>query len=82
MKYKNTREDRLEFLNVSLLKASFYCTYHQVQHSKILYGAILHLCSVWTSEQIGTSALYSTKRLVLYNRGEECLLRGTRYVLM
>ena len=39
------------------------------------------MCSVWISEQIGTSALYSIKRLVLYNRGEECLLRSTCYSL-
>jgi len=35
------------------------------------------MCFVWISEQTATFTLYITKRPVLYNRGGQCLLRGT-----
>jgi len=40
------------------------------------------MCFVWVSEQTATFALDSMNSLVLYNRCGECLLRGTRWVLI
>jgi len=40
--------------------------------------AIALMCCVRTSEQTATFTSYCTNRLVLYNRGGQCLLRGTR----
>ena len=34
------------------------------------------------SEQTATFALYNLSRLVLYNRGGECLLRGTHWIFI
>jgi len=65
-------------LALNLLKPTGYYTYHQVKYSKILHGDyIAFMCFVWFSEQTVTFVLYIIKRLVFYNRGGECLLRGT-----
>jgi hypothetical protein len=40
------------------------------------------MCCVWISEEAVTFALYNIKRLGLYNRGGECLLSGTRLLLI
>jgi len=34
------------------------------------------------SQQTASNAFYNLSRLVLYNRGWECLLRGTHWVLI
>jgi len=61
-----------------ILRPSGYLTYQQFQHSQILHGALTSfMCFVWISEQTATITLYSINRLVLYNGGGECLLRGT-----
>jgi len=49
---------------------------------KIPHGAdITCRCWVWISEQTATFDLHIIGRLVLCNRGGECLLRGTQWVL-
>jgi len=35
------------------------------------------MCFVWIAEQTASFALHNISRLILYNRGGECLLRGT-----
>jgi len=40
------------------------------------------MCPVWISERAATFALYSINTLAFYNRGGECLLRGTYLVLI
>jgi len=35
------------------------------------------MCFVWFSEQTATFALHNISRLALYNRGRQCLQRGT-----
>jgi len=69
---------RFAFVSIDLLKPRNYFTYQQVQYSKILRGSHTTLmCSVRISEQTATFSLHNISRLVLYNRGGECLLRGT-----
>jgi len=41
----------------------------------------LYLYCVWISEQTVTFALHKINRMVLYNRGEECLVSDTHWVL-
>jgi len=66
-----------------LLKPRDYFTYHQVYHSNILHGAhIAFTCFARISQQTATLALQSISRLVMYNQGRECLLRGTHGVLI
>jgi len=68
---------------MNLIKPSCYCTYCQVEYSKIQHGAhIAFMCFVWVSEQTATFALHDTDRLDLYSRGGECLLRGTDLILI
>ena len=60
-----------------LLKLSGCLTERQVQHLKILHGAhIEFMCSLWNF--LGTAF----NRLVLYNKGGECLQRGTHRVFI
>jgi len=48
-----------------------------------MHGAhIAFMCFVRISQQTGTFVLHDISRLVLYNRGGECLLRGTHWVLI
>jgi hypothetical protein len=49
-------------LSINLLKSTGCCTYHQVQHSKILHANyIACLCFVWLSEETVPFALYIIK---------------------
>jgi len=48
------------------------------EYSKILHGVhIAFMCFVRLSQQKATFALHNISRPVLYNRGGECLQRGT-----
>jgi len=68
----------VQFVWFNLLKPRDCFTYHQDYHSNILHGAhIAFMFFVRISQQTATFALHSISRLVLNNRGEECLLRGT-----
>jgi hypothetical protein len=61
------------------LKSPFVILRKRLQ---ILHGTFIALMYfMWISEQAMTIALYTTNRLVLYNRGGESLLRGTHLVL-
>jgi len=40
------------------------------------------MCLVRISQQTATFALHNNSRLVLYNQGGGCLLRGTHWVLI
>jgi len=41
-----------------------------------------HTSFATTAEQTATFALYNINRLIFYNRGVECSLRGTHLVLI
>jgi hypothetical protein len=57
---------------------SDYFRYHQVKYYKIRHGAhIAFMCFVRISQQTAISVLHTLSRVVLFNRGQECLLRGT-----
>jgi len=57
--------------------------YYQVQHSKILHGIhIAFMCLVQIAQQIATFASHNISRMVLYNRGVECLQRSTNWGLI
>jgi len=65
-------------IQINLLKSSTYFTYH-VTLSQILHVAqIALMCLVQLSNETATFALYNISRLILYNLGDECLLRGTQ----
>jgi hypothetical protein len=67
----------------NLLKLRDYFTYHQVGNAKILHGSHnAFMWWVWISQQRATFVLHGISRLVLYNRGGECLLRCTHWVLI
>ena len=61
-----------------ILKPRDCFTYYQVSHSKNLHGShIAFMCFVLISQQTAIFPSHSIIRLVSYNQGGECLLRGT-----
>jgi len=63
-----------------LLKTKTYFMYHQLQRSKILCSTHnAFMCFAWIPEQTAIF-LYTKLTYQFYNRGRECLLRGTNWV--
>ena len=53
-----------------------------IQTFYVLGALLAFVCFVRISKQTATSFFYDIKTLVLYNRGGECLQRGTDWVLI
>jgi len=75
LKGKTIKKTRFMF---NLLKSNRFCTYVCLTLNNYKWCSLCVECFVRISEQIATFALQNIIRLVLYNRGGECLQRGTR----
>jgi hypothetical protein len=70
-------------VSINVFKPRDYFTYHQVKQSTFLHEShITFMRFVRISEERATVAINNISRLVLYNRGGECLLRYIHCVLI
>jgi len=66
----------LTFNSVAITLRTTRCN---IQQFYMVFTLVYVFCSVRISQLTATFALHNFSRLVLYNRGGGCLLRGTDY---